>query len=929
MKKRILIGTLFFSLLLTSCGIFKVEKQTIETISDDSSSVADPNVVVSILMEEARKEYVTALKFRDSKSVTEAINSFEASLKILNSLSYYPEIENNNAFNELDKSIKDDYKDYIDGLKELPENVSLFAFEEWLKKEIPDTLEINDDEIALNEKREEIIIGDFKLEINNHVEKYIEYFTGRGRHHMTNWLRRSGKYFPMMAKIFSEEQVPQQLIFLSMPESGLNPTISSWAKAVGLWQFVKGTGSMYDLKVNFYVDERKDPEKATRAAARHLRDLYYNLGDWYLAIASYNCGEGRVRKAISKSGKTNFWEIKPHLPKETKNYVPQYIAVVLIASQPEKFGFGDLQYEKLPDYKIHRIKEATDLSILAKCAGVSTEFLKELNTELVQNSTPPDYPDGYPLKVPVQSYDVFVDNLNNIPEDARSQYVIHTVKKGETLATIAKRYKVGLTKLAKLNNVSIRTKVYPEIELKIPISNVESTTLALNTDIIPAIEEDAQQTSTEAPYKLVLNDENEADPDKYLKLYQENNLSDTTIIVPEGKEKVAYTVKKNDNLVDIAELFDVRVSDIRNWNAIPYTRGAKVDQTLNIYVNKDKVDYYKSLENLSYSDKIAMLNHTPEGSWVTHKVKRGEKIAKIAGKYGVSINQLKKWNNLRSTKLVAGKSLQILVGGEGKNTVLASNSNYSKSGISKYKVKKGDNLGEIAEKYKVSIEELKSWNKLASNSIRVGQVLKISGKEVVSSYGDNATKTEATPNSYLVKTGDSIGEIADKFDVKVADIRRWNKIDGNKIKAGQHLKIFSDVQNEVDESSDNQNEKNNNSVAKQSKSSSTIHYIVKKNDTLNEIALKYGISIDTIRDLNNIKNNKIKVGQELIINSNGSKSKTKTAKSILNNAKIHKVKNGESLQRIAKKYNVGIDDLKEWNNLRSSKIQAGQKIKIY
>lgn len=374
------------------------------------------------MLENTRRDYVNALYKQKLGFRAEALSFYESALSTINKLSYYPNVEENEVFIELENSIVDDYKSYVESMEELPENVSISALEEWMNKRIPD-FDIEEDSVIVNKddnKSITVIVGDFPLEVNRHVEQYLEYFTGRGSKYIELWLSRSGKYFPMMAKVFAEEKVPQQLIFLSMVESGLNPTARSWAKAVGIWQFIKGTARIYDLDINVHIDERRNPEKATYSAARHLRDLYYSLGDWYLALAAYNSGEGRVRKAMRRAGSSNFWEIRPYLPRETRNYVPQYIAVTLIASQPEKYGFTNIQYEKPHDYSIHKINEAIDLNVLAKCAGISTDLLREMNSELTQNSTPPNYDGGYPLKVPAKSYEAFVENLKNLPEDRKS-----------------------------------------------------------------------------------------------------------------------------------------------------------------------------------------------------------------------------------------------------------------------------------------------------------------------------------------------------------------------------------------------------------------------------------------------------------------------------------------------------------------------------
>jgi len=411
---------------------------------------------------------------------------------------------------------------------------SAHSQEKTLEQTLTELVETDDTpaaDIDISLLNAELPESDFPLTLNSKVNYFIDYFQHKGHGFFSKWLSRSERYIPIMQEILRKEGMPEDLVYLAMIESGFTPHAVSVANAVGPWQFISGTGKRYDLKINDWIDERRDPIKSTVAAALYLKELYALFNnDWYLAAAGYNAGENKILRAIDMYETRDFWEISKgsFLKRETKDYVPKLLAAAIIAKEPTKYGFADIAYLPEMDLDTVEITSRTDLDLIARLADVPYTTLKELNPELRRWCTPPNYP-NYLLKLPKGKKDLFTAELAKIPEDQRYTeritYSRYRARKQDTLKSVAARFDTTPDRIAELNHLRTSAKLRGRT-LLVPVQSTVST----------------KPAHSSKPVEPEL-----ASADKTL-------------------ENRYYTIKKGDTLYALAKKFKVTTSILSAWN---------------------------------------------------------------------------------------------------------------------------------------------------------------------------------------------------------------------------------------------------------------------------------------------------------------------------------------------------------------------------
>jgi membrane-bound lytic murein transglycosylase D len=722
-------------------------------------------------LEKSRQNYLQALILIKRGDTISAARYFQQAIDVLNKLVSYPNIENNAEFNELSQSIVEDYENYITNIDNLDENAPLFIVRDKLFQEIqkipaapapvaqkPFNSTYSSQKYPNRHTKPDSIV--IPLIDHDLVNRSITFLTKnkRGQQFVRQCLERSGKWFPMMKRIAEAEGLPEEIVYLSMIESGLNPNAVSRASAVGLWQFMRATGQDYNLNKNdsYWTDERRDPEKSTLAAMRHLKDLYNEFGDWHLALAAYNCGTGCIRRAIRKSKleKPSYWDILKFLPGETAIYVPNFIATAKIMMNPELYGFDEkeITYQNEYKYDIYPINEPTNLSAIAKAAGISLEELKELNPELIQNATPADRKTYY-VKIPFNSSQTFTKNFESIPQEEKQPFIYHTVERNESLDDLARKYNVATDNLIAVNNLSgYKAKIKKGDTLRIPIGG------------------ELYQVEN------IINKKTEKDTVN-VNIVQNPKVESSTV-----GQIISHIVQSGETIYSISKLYGITPAELRNLNNLPFDVDIlQIGQKLIVARNPVQIASSQTkVENTKVQTKI-----------INHRVRKGETLLSIAQKYSVSIDDIIKLNNLKKQTLKIGQILKIEQQTTQQN-IAKNNKSIDNTKVTIHLVERGETLATIAQKYGVTEEQLRQWNKndIKGDIIIAGSRIKVAETNQINPNTSNSKTKKSAPVYHTIRSGDTLGKIADKYDISINELKRLNgNLKENRLQIGQKIRV--------------------------------------------------------------------------------------------------------------------------------------------
>ncbi|MCF7833537.1 MAG: LysM peptidoglycan-binding domain-containing protein [Candidatus Marinimicrobia bacterium] len=545
----------------------------------------------------AKVHYVDALlaqKDNDSLEVEFQLSIIFDILAKIESYNNMDEIQYE-QFVEFTEQIVSEFEEYAPQMSELHEQFSLSDLQEAMKS-------LTDEHFAHDGSKDYEVLedrdGHVPIMINSRVETSINLFKSKRRGDMQNWIKTKATYERLFRKILRENGVPEEFIYLSMLESEMKPDALSYVGAMGQWQFMTYTAKSFGLKYDYWVDERRDPIKATEAAAKYLLYLYEEFQDWYLVMAAYNAGEGRIARSIRYEQTRDYWQMKT-LPRATRKYVPHIMAVAAICIEPEKHGFVDYKPKAIwGDFDTLTLDQSYELEKIARVCGIKFDDLREINPELRKFNTPA-YP--YTIRLPKGKRDILEREI--LVMEAAPTHVVYKVKSGDTLSEIALKYGVTVQDIVNANKLTSKSRIYIGQKLILPQGG--SSSLASGS-----------------VYSSSSSSSSSGKPD-----------------LSASHRKIIYTVKPGDTLGDIAEIYDTRASRIRVWNGLVYGEYIYPNQKLTIWVPKG--NSYQTVAQY-------------------YTVKSGDSFEKIARKYGLSASELKKLNpSMNYSKIYPGDKIRI------------------------------------------------------------------------------------------------------------------------------------------------------------------------------------------------------------------------------------------------------------------------------
>jgi len=480
---------------------------------------------------------------------------------------------------------------------------------------------------------------DIPIDANAKVAASIHFFQTRGQETYTTWLKRAGRYRPMILDILKKEGVPQDLFYIAMIESGFNPRAYSRAHAVGLWQFIESTGKLEGLSRNHWIDERRDPIKSTRAAARHLKKLHQRLKDWRLAVAAYNAGSGRVRRAIEQAGSRNFWNLE--LPRETTNYVPLFMAATIIGKAPELFGFDKIEPDPPLSYSEVKLTNPVRLKAAARCSRSGYEELRDLNPELRRIITPPRATGSYHLRIPPGQSQAFLACYNKLPESEKLAWHYYYVQRNDSVWSIAREFGVSSALIIEANSLKNPDRIRQGQRLYIPsLADFDGRSVSGKDYVVKpgdTLSDIARQHGISVAQLRSWNrlDDDIIHPGKTLKVQTARTRPKSAKHpVHNTKGRPLHIVQTGETLWGIGNRFAINVENLKRWNQLS---GSLIRPGQQLIVGPPNPD---------------------EGSF--YIVAEGDTLYSIARKFGLQVEKLARQNKISlSSTLLSGMTLKI------------------------------------------------------------------------------------------------------------------------------------------------------------------------------------------------------------------------------------------------------------------------------